>query len=179
MRKILTVLMIALLLFFFVGCGAKDVEPGEQGAQGAAETGQTQPLETQKDKGGEPAKEAQTEPSEQNGSFSVSAAADKSVELPKDYPKDKFPIYKDSYIFMVNELEGGYVLTAFSKDSVDKVMDFYKELLAEGDVFMETKTGESFTSFGSKDGYVYNLDVGGSSEIKDYQTSITIVLQPE
>ncbi len=174
MKKVVVCCLVIFLFLFSLGCGKNDTVSEGQGKD-AGRTVQTQP---------EPAnpggtKETQPAPSEPKGNVSVSVDTDKGVDLPKGYPQDKFPIYKDSYIFMVNELEGGYLLTAFSKDSVKDVMEFYTGVLATAQVIMETKAADSLTSFGTKDGYSYSLDVGPSNELKDYQTSITIVLQPE
>lgn len=156
MRKMLTYLTIILILLVFTGCESekpKQIEP-------------------------EISKPVQTVPSDQKPEFSISAGTDKSAELPKGYPSDKFPLYGGSYIAGVLELDGGYTLTAFSKDEDKTVIAFYTKVLDGAKVTMDTKTSESLTSFGTKDGYTYNMDVSKSSEMEGYQTSIIIILQP-
>ena len=113
----------------------------------------------------------------ESGTGSLSVATGKSVALPKGYPKDIFPVYEGSFISMVTELEGSYVISAFSKDEVKKVIAFYEKVLEGAKVNMDTKTDESLTSMGTKSGYAYTMDVGKSPE-KGYQTIITISLQP-
>ncbi|GFR34575.1 hypothetical protein [Thermobrachium celere] len=76
------------------------------------------------------------------------------------------------------ELEGSYTVTAFSKDDVSKVKKFYEDILKDAKVINETKTEESLTSFGSLEKYTYQLDVAKSNEMKGYNTSILIMIQP-
>lgn len=158
MKKPLACLAVILAVLALAGCGVKD-------------PGQTVP------KVDSPA--AKTEPVEKKPDLSVSTGTGKSTNLPQGYPREKFPLYEGSYIYTVFELDGSYTITAFSKDEVEKVMAFYAGILSEANVNMETRTDESITSFGTKDGFTYNLDVGKSSEMAGYQTSIVIFLQPQ
>ncbi|WP_028308142.1 hypothetical protein [Desulfitibacter alkalitolerans] len=157
MRKIFICFIVALVFLVFAGCGSENTKQKEQDISSTT-------TETSKAAGPQ--------------DFSVSAAVDKSVELPEGYPTDKFPIYQGSYISWVIELDGGYTLAAFSKDEVKKVIDFYEKVLEGAKDTMDTRTEESLTSFGTKDGYTYNMDVGKSSEMEGYQTIITILLHP-
>ena len=122
----------------------------------------------------------QTETDLPNGmpDVSVSVGTDIGTKLPNKYPSDKFPIYEGSYVSGVIEADGSYTVLAFSKDDSVKVAAFYEQVLQGAAVTFDTKTEESLTSFGTKDGYGYNLDVGRSSEIDGYQTSITILIHP-
>jgi len=121
---------------------------------------------------------SEPDPPESKPGISVSDDLVKSATLPKTYPEAKYPLYEDSFILTVIELEGGFTLTAFSKEDVKKVIAFYAETLKGAKIDMETKTEESLTSFGSKDGYTFNLDIGKSTEQPGYSTSIMLMLMP-
>lgn len=110
--------------------------------------------------------------------ISVGDDAGKSADLPEGYPSDLFPIYKDSYIISAVELEGSYTISALSKDDFKDVAAFYKEVLADATVTMETDSDAGFTSLGTIDDYTYNFDTGANGETEGYATSITIMLMP-
>ncbi|HCU08115.1 MAG TPA: hypothetical protein DF480_03960 [Clostridiales bacterium] len=101
-----------------------------------------------------------------------------SVALPAGYPQDLFPIYGESYIFGVVELEGGYTITAFSKDDFQDVAAFYKNVLEGTVVTYESDRADGYTSFGTIGEYTYNFDTGASVELEGYITSIVIMLMP-
>ena len=177
MRKIFICFIIVLMFFVFTGCGSEKPKQTEQDIKNTT-TETSKPAESQNAAINESPKPVQTMPSDQKPELSISAGNEKSAKLPKDYPSDKFPLYEGSYISGVMELDGGYTLTAFSKDEVKKVIAFYTKVLEGAKVTMDTKTDESLTSFGTKDGYTYNMDMGKSNEMEGYQTSIAIILQP-
>ncbi|MCX7841628.1 MAG: hypothetical protein N2489_00955 [Clostridia bacterium] len=167
-RNLLFFLISALIIFTGAGCSG----------------GETKQDRTEINSSGEQEKKA-VEVNEANkesivlknedGSLAVSGG--KSVELPKGYPSDKFPVYENSFIYSAVELQGSYTVSAYSKDEVKKVIAFYEKVLEGAKTNMETKTDESLTSMGTKNGYAYTMDVGKSSE-QGYQTIITISLQP-
>lgn len=172
MKKIFICFIVsALMSLVFTGCSSD--KPKQAGQDMKSATSQAQEAEQSsvsvKNKDGSVTVES--------GTGSLSVATDKSVELPKGYPKDKFPIYEGSFIYTAIEQSGSYAITAYSKDDVKKVVAFYKKVLEGAKVNMDTKTDESLTSMGTKSGYAYTMDVGKSTE-KGYQTIITISLQP-
>ncbi len=149
MKRFITSLLTLLLLFSLTGCSSPKTPDA-----------------------------AEPNPPESKPEITVSTDLVKSATLPKTYPEEKYPIYEGSFILTVIELEGGFTLTAFSKEDVKKVIAFYVEALKGAKVDMETKTDESLTSFGSKDGYTFNIDIGKSSEQPGYTTSIILMLMP-
>jgi len=178
MKKIFICFIVsALMSLVFTGCSSD--KPKQAGQDMKSATSQAQkPAESQES--GQTSVSVKTKDgslSVENGDGSLSVATDKSVELPKGYPKDKFPVYEGSFIYSAIELEGSYTISAFSKDEVKKVIAFYEKVLEGAKVNMDTKTDESLTSMGTKSGYAYTMDVGKSTE-KGYQTIITISLQP-
>lgn len=175
LKKFISIFIIFLLLFF-IGCGSNNSK--QTNKAGSNETKTEASNISQESSNNELSNVSQGAPSQQNINSSVSIGTEKSAKLPKDYPSDKFPLYEGSFISTVTELDGGYILTAFSKDEVNKVITFYNKVLQDAKIQMDTKAEDSLTSFGTKSGFTYNLDVGKSSEMKGYQTVITISLQP-
>lgn len=159
-QKVLLLLALAFLLLFTSACGGSKTEK-------EAEPDKASVTETD-NKAAEPA-----------GKSQFFDGLQKSVSLPEKYPSDIFPVYEGSYIFQVLEADGGYTVVAYSKDDVKKVISFYENILKDAKPAMETREEESLTSFGSKGGYTYQLDVGKSKEMEGYNTSIGIMLNPE
>jgi len=167
MRKPLLVLIVVFTLILLSACGGSKNEQNQ--AQTNTQSQQNTSIEKEK---------TSTENQNPAAQMNVSEGG-KSAKIPEKYPADVFPIYKDSLIFNALELDGSFTITAYSKDDVKIVMDYYKKVLEGAKVTNETVTDESFTSFGSKGGYTYQLDVGKSNEIEGYITSIAIMLMPE
>jgi len=163
-------IIAVLILLVFAGCGSGEPVQIEQD-QGSVRIEIASPAEPQNAAG--------DKPSEKNAGGSLSIATEKSAELPKGYHSDIFPLYEGSYIVTVIELEGSYTLTAFSKDEYQKVIAFYEKVMDGAQVIMDTKTDRGLASMGTKSGYAYSMDVGKSSDMEGYQTSIVINLQPE
>lgn len=160
MKKILFLLLLtAFLCSSLAGCGGEKGYKVSTGTSGAADDG------------------AQSTPT---GSLEVrySENVKKSVALPAGYPKDRFPVYKDSFIAAVQAHEGGFIVTCFSKDHRDKAAAFYKQLLQNAQVISVTDNDKEYVSSGVKDGYVYTVAIGESTELKGYPTSLTITLVP-
>ena len=74
------------------------------------------------------------------------------------------------------ELSGGFTITAFSKDDYTVVASFYKDILKNAEVTVETDSEKGFTSFGKIGEYTYNFDTGVSDEMEGYVSIVTIML---
>lgn len=99
-------------------------------------------------------------------------------ELPEDYPEDLFPIFEDAFLYSTLELEGSFIITAFSQSKYKEVVLFYKEILKEANVTAETLEEDFLTSYGMIGEFSYSLDIGSSSEMEGYVTIISIMLSP-
>gem|GEM_PF-1776002 len=175
-RRFIFYIIVVLMFLVFTGCGSEKPKQAEQDVKSATiET--SKPAGSQSAAGDKSPETVQTIPASENKKGTLSVATGKSVELPKGYPSDKFPLYEGSFIYSAIELDGSYTLTAYSKDEVKKVIAFYEKVLEGAKVYMDTKTDESLTSMGTKSGYAYTMDVGKSTE-QGYRTIITISLQP-
>ena len=117
-----------------------------------------------------------------NASLKISTSVKKGVELPPDYPKDKFPIYKDALILTVQTLDKSFVLACYSKDSVQKVGGFYKDFFKNSQIISQTEQADEYTVMGMKDGYTYTFcitkNMEQDKELKEYPTVMAISLVP-
>jgi len=99
---------------------------------------------------------------------------DMKATLPDDYPNDIFPIYPGSTISQAIVGGGGYSIIAHTNAHHADVIAFYKDVLKDASVMAETEEETSLTSFGSKDGYTYNIDVAKSDDYKGFKSQIWI-----
>jgi len=132
-----------------------------------------------KEKGAEPQKQG-------TGDLNIKYTTDtkQSVKLPDSYPAKSFPVYKDVFILAAQsmEKEKSYILTCFSKDPLQKVSAFYKDLFKNSQVISLTEKDDEYTIMGVKDGYTFTVCVVKNNEqdkeLKDYPTSLLINLVP-
>ena len=103
-----------------------------------------------------------------------SATLDVKASLPDNYPQDVFPIYPGSQISHVMDMGSGFTVIAHSSTVHSDVIAFYKDVLKDAVVTSETEEDTSLTSFGSKSGYTYNMDVALSNEYEGFKTQIMI-----
>jgi hypothetical protein len=131
------------------------------------------------------AKGKSAEPQKQGpGDLNIKYTTDtkQSVKLPEGYPADHFPVYKDAFIMAVQSNENSFVVTCFSKDSLQKVSAFYKDLFKNSQVISLTEKDDEYTILGVKDGYTFTVcaikNTDQDKELKDYPTSLLINLVP-
>ena len=170
------VIVMALAVCLTLSACSKSGSP-DPGKQAPNPSSQAQPEAAAPSGGGQEPK-AQQSSSEMSVAVAVGDGKGASAPLPGSYPSDVFPLYPDSYILNVVELDGGFTIAAFSKDDFKGVAAFYKALLKNASVTLETDSDSGFTSFGTLGGYTYNFDTGASSELAGYDSSITILLMP-
>ncbi len=121
----------------------------------------------------------QTEAPDYTMKINVGDSETESVKLPDNYPSDVFPLYEDSFVASVVEINDGYTITAFSKTDYREIATFYKEIIKNGEVTAEMNSEKGFTSLGKIGGFTYNFDTGASDEMEGYISSIAIILMPE
>jgi hypothetical protein len=106
--------------------------------------------------------------------------AGESVSLPDSYPEKDFPVYKDANISVAAKDDtGSFVVMAYSKDSIKKVVDFYKEVLKDAAVMSTQDEDTAFLSIGTMNKYTYTVAVNEGADIEGYNTTISITLMPE
>jgi ABC-type Fe3+-hydroxamate transport system substrate-binding protein len=169
------VLMIVILV---VLCACSNSTPAQPASASGQSAGQAVPPVTEKKESSLPG--LPNPPSNENPKpeITVGDGANKSAPLPQGYPSDVFPLYPGSNVVSAIEFQGGYTISAFSKDEVDKVKAFYKDVLKNATVTFESDASGSFTSFGNMGKFSYNFDTGESSELEGHRTSIAIMLMP-
>ena len=115
------------------------------------------------------------EPIVENPSISVDED-DSGVELsiPDSYTHELVPIYPNAHLYSVVESNQSYTIMFYSKDEVEDVMDFYKNVFRDAENKMETIQTGSYTSYGELDGYTYTIDVSEDSDLEGYQTLVIL-----
>lgn len=97
---------------------------------------------------------------------------DDGVELtiPESYPIDLIPIYPNSYLNSVVEVNQSFTIMFYSKDEVSLVVDFYKNVFRNATNKMETTQNDAYTVYGELDGYTFTIDVSADDDLDGYQT---------
>ncbi len=96
------------------------------------------------------------------------------VTLPESFPSDLVPIYPDSHLFSVVELNQSFTVMFYSKDEVSLVIDFYKNVFRNATNKMETTQDNSYTIYGELDGYTFTFDCGEDDDLEGYQTLVLL-----
>ncbi|HSW57651.1 MAG TPA: hypothetical protein VLH15_04570 [Dehalococcoidales bacterium] len=177
MVKVLGIIFLLLLMTVSAtACGSSGETSQATSSAPAAKTGTTAPATTtSKTTTTATSRTTTTTTGAETGSTGT-ANIGVAEKLPAKYPKDAFPVYEGSHILNVIWVENSYTVLAYSKSNYKDVIAFYENILKNAKVTAETKTDTSLTSFGTKDGYTYNIDVSSNNEYKGYQTSISIML---
>lgn len=96
------------------------------------------------------------------------------VTLPESYPNDLVPIYPDSHLFSVVELNQSFTVMFYVKDEASLVIDFYKNVFRNATNKMETNQDNSYTIYGELDGYTFTFDCGEDDDLEGYQTLVLL-----
>ena len=102
-----------------------------------------------------------------------------SVEIPSYYPEDLFPIYENAYIESIEKNENGNpVAICYSNDSVDKVVNYYKDLILNSDaeIFSAKDNPDDFLVGGKLGNYKYTIAVTKAKIESGYKTYFNIGL---
>lgn len=107
----------------------------------------------------------------------ISKDIDESVELPKEYPKDIFPIYRDSYIAAASKSEdGSFLIIGYTNDDMKDVKEFYMEILKDAKIIIENSTSESYMNMGEMEGMSYTLSIAASLDDLDYKLNFNLMI---
>jgi len=96
------------------------------------------------------------------------------VTLPESYPSDLVPIYPESHLFSVVELNQSFTIMFYSKDEASLVIDFYKNVFRNSTNKMETNNDDSYTILGELDGYTFTFDCSADDDLEGYQTLVLL-----
>lgn len=97
---------------------------------------------------------------------------EETVELtiPESFPIDLIPIYPDSHLYSVVEVNKSFTIMFYSKDEAVIVADFYKNVFKDATNKMETNQNDSYTVYGGLEGYTFTFDVSEDDDLEGYQT---------
>lgn len=102
----------------------------------------------------------------------------KSVEVPKDFPQDILPIYKDAIVVATqSNPDGTITLVIVSDADYDDVLEFYEKVLENAQVLMSSKEADGFLSMGELDGITYNVSINKEPD-EDYEVAILLLGSP-
>lgn len=114
------------------------------------------------------------EPVEEMPVVDVDDGQDVVVTLPESYPNDLVPIYPDSHLFSVVELNQSFTVMFYSQDEASLVIDFYKNVFRNATNKMETNQDNAYTIYGELDGYTFTFDCGEDDDLEGYQTLVLL-----
>lgn len=148
-------MIIFLVLVFLTACGTKDKEVDST----IIETEDGQEITVSKDMEG-------------------------SLPVPEDFPKDIIPVYKGAQIIVSSsDADSSYHIMAFSKDAMEEIITFYKNVFDDSKDKGKTQTPDTYTMTGSIDGYTYIVSVSSADdedlEYEDYESMLTLIVMKE
>lgn len=173
LAKLFLILLIGSLMLAAAACGSgktPEATPAAQQTKAAAGPAQT-----------EAAGEVTEAEAEDDDSASETvdldiSTDDKSVDLPAGYPSDTLPIYPDSYVESVVSMDEGFTIIAHSKEDPEKLMAFYKDIMAAGQITAESTVDQAYTVFGTLGKYTVQLTVAPEQDRDEYQTTYALML---
>lgn len=96
--------------------------------------------------------------------------AEVELIIPESFPIDLVPIYPDSKLYSVVEVNKSFTIMFYSKDESILVADFYKNVFKDATNKMETNQNDSYTIYGELEGYTFTFDVSEDDDLEGYQT---------
>lgn len=143
MKKLLALVICALLSFSLFGCGKSVTMKTDNGKTTITKDKDTGTIKTD------------------TGTTNVSLDEDKSVALPKDYPKDLVPIIDGAVISSASkESKDGkdwYVVCGYVKKNYSDVMKYYEEKLADLSDKTTGNYNNSYTVTGTKNNSIIGV----------------------
>lgn len=96
------------------------------------------------------------------------------LTIPETFPIDLIPIYPDSHLYSVVEVNQSFTIMFYTKDEVGLVADFYKNVFKDATNKMETNQNDSYTIYGELAGYTFTFDVSEDDDLEGYQTLVLL-----
>ncbi len=177
LRKIGIVTFILVFTIGLIGCGG-----GETAVTPDAAEDSPVPVSTTASNDStlpsfddEPSGTVATSSIDDNTGITQSDSLDMNASLPSNYPHDVLPIYPGSTVSQVMEVAGSFTVVAHTNTPYSDVISFYDIVLKNANKFSETVEDTALTSYGQKDGYVYNIDISKCDDYEDFSTQIWVV----
>jgi hypothetical protein len=96
------------------------------------------------------------------------------VTLPESYPIDLVPLYPNSHLFSVVEMNQSFTIMFYAKDETTLVIDFYKNVFRNAKNKMESNQDNTYTIYGELDGYTFTFDCSEDDDLEGYQTFVLL-----
>lgn len=180
-KKLLSLLMIFCMIFSFVACGDKDKDDDDNRSSKSSSQKDARDDDDDDDKDEKKDKKDKDDEDDKKDKDSKGDKKDKDddvlakydeIDLPKNYPSDKFPIYKGGLVYsaIVDKSSGleTFIVSAVSKDDVEKVNAFYKGLIADAEDFSDFSMDEVYMYSGKYEGYEFTITCAPEDTNKDY-----------
>lgn len=203
LKKLLSLLLIFCLIFCFVACGGRDKDDDDDGRSSKSSSqkyDEDDDDDSSKDKNDKDDKDDEDdeddidddddssrdkkddEVKKDDQSSKKDDVLDKydEVDLPVNYPKDIFPIYKNSRVwFAMADKSSGYQtfsISAVCKESNEKVASFYENIIKGTADFNDYSMDNIYMYSGIYEGYEYTISCAPEDADKNY-TMYTLVLE--
>ena len=203
-KKLLSLLMIFCLIFSFVACGNRDKDDDDNGSsQSSSQKDDDDDDKDDKDDDDKDVKDdddkddddKDDDDKDDNDDDDKDVNDDKDdddddkddvlssydeVDLPPNYPKDIYPIYKGGRVWfgMVDKSSGfeNFSVSVICKEDVAKVSAFYSGLIKGTEDFNDLSMDDVYMYSGKYEGYEYTISCSPEDSNKDY-TMITLILR--
>lgn len=202
LKKLLSLLMIFCMIFSFVACGGRDNDDDDNGSSQSSsqrddddeddddkddkdDDNDKDDKDDNDDDDDKDDKDDDDDKDDKNGKDSkdkeddVLASYDE-VDLPPNYPKDIYPIYKGGRVWfaMVDKSSGfeTFSVSVVCKESVEKVSAFYESIVKGTADFNDLSMDKIYMYSGKYEGYEYTISCAPEDSNKDY-TMFTLMLK--
>lgn len=193
-RRILSLLLALCLIFGLAACGGRSSDEDEDKSSSTRKSGLFSKSDSNdekdnddKDVTGVEEKDTDDEDVKDEEEDNVSSEEDednpykdlRTVDLPKGYPKDAFPIYKGGKIYWAGQEERNgadtfTIMAAFEAD-LDTLQKFYQDAVKNAQELQDQSFGDYIAYTGRLEGYIFSLTLFGDGQHKNY-SMITLEL---
>ncbi len=196
-KKFLSLLLIFCLVFSFTACGGRDVDNDDD--DDSSYSSRDDDDDDDKDNKGKDSKDKDKdddkdtdskdddedkdsdseEDDKKTGSKNDIFANYPEVDLPKGYPKDEYPLYKDGRVWMgLKEEKNGYNVFSVAvvyAEEFDAIVDYYEDLLVDAKDYDDIKSDYANIYTGELAGYKFEITIIPTQNEGDLAQS-TIIL---
>lgn len=168
MKKLIAILLLFCLIILLPACGGSSEEDVEK------EQAEESSVSVEEDSD-------EIKITGEGSETTVTKDLDKSVKLPAGYPEDIIPIYEDLFLITAMKRDdGSFAVAGGSKDSIQKVGEFYETVLADAKVMMKDFSEDIYSNTGEFKGQTYTINITDpEGEMVDrFQSSVMIILIP-
>lgn len=190
LKRFLSLLLIFCMIFSFVACGNRNSDGDDDSSQSSYQKDDEDnddndnDADTEKEGKKDPDNNSTDEKNDDKSPSDVEKDHDvfdeyEKVDFPTNYPKDAYPVYKNSKIWYAisnkNDELNVFSINVISKDSVEKVSSYYLDLVRNAEDFKDSSIDKVFMYTGIHQGYEFTISCSADDSNKNY-TQYTIML---